>query len=206
MQTLFCDKGFVGYNAIMNNSKGSGLRRKILHKVRIFHRYLGYFVAGLMTIYALTGVVLLFRDTHFLKKKILVERNLETRLSARDFTKMVAQDSTLNLRKLKIIDEKNGVLIFDKNRYNSAGTYDGNTGKLSYFEREYPYTVDILLKIHKSRISDPYSFINILSGASLFFLVFTSFWMFDPRSPVFKKGLKYVLIGIALAVLALFIG
>ena len=34
---------------------------------RIIHRYLGFFLAGIMTVYALSGVVLIFRDTDLFK-------------------------------------------------------------------------------------------------------------------------------------------
>jgi uncharacterized iron-regulated membrane protein len=34
-------------------------------KVRIIHRYLGYFLAGIMTMYALSGSLLIFRRTNF---------------------------------------------------------------------------------------------------------------------------------------------
>ena len=32
------------------------------NKMRIFHRYLGFFLAGIMAVYALSGIVLIFRD------------------------------------------------------------------------------------------------------------------------------------------------
>jgi uncharacterized iron-regulated membrane protein len=35
--------------------------------MRIFHRYLGFFLSGIMTVYALSGVVLIFRDSDFFK-------------------------------------------------------------------------------------------------------------------------------------------
>ena len=44
--------------------------------MRIFHRYLGFFLIGIMAVYALSGVVLIFRDTEFLKKEVQIERKL----------------------------------------------------------------------------------------------------------------------------------
>ncbi|MGB5405007.1 hypothetical protein [Robiginitalea sp.] len=32
-------------------------------KVRVIHRYLGYFLAGIMAMYALSGIVMIFRET-----------------------------------------------------------------------------------------------------------------------------------------------
>lgn len=44
-----------------SKSFGSGMR--------IIHRYLGFFLAGIMAVYALSGIIMIFRDTDFLKKK-----------------------------------------------------------------------------------------------------------------------------------------
>jgi uncharacterized iron-regulated membrane protein len=37
--------------------------------MRIIHRYLGFFMAGIMVMYSVSGVVLVYRDTDFLKKE-----------------------------------------------------------------------------------------------------------------------------------------
>ena len=37
--------------------------------MRIYHRYLGFFLAGIMAVYAISGIVLIFRDTDFLKMR-----------------------------------------------------------------------------------------------------------------------------------------
>ena len=37
--------------------------------MRELHRYLGFFLVGIMSVYAISGVVLIFRDTDFLKKE-----------------------------------------------------------------------------------------------------------------------------------------
>jgi hypothetical protein len=44
--------------------------------MRITHRYLGYFLAGMMAVYAISGVLLVYRDTGFLKKRKATKRNL----------------------------------------------------------------------------------------------------------------------------------
>ena len=58
----------------MNNSKLS-------LKVRIIHRYLGYFLAGIMAVYALSGSLMIFRKTNFLKKEVTVKEQLDSNLS-----------------------------------------------------------------------------------------------------------------------------
>jgi hypothetical protein len=37
--------------------------------MRVTHRYLGYFLAGIMAVYAVSGIILVYRDTDFLKVK-----------------------------------------------------------------------------------------------------------------------------------------
>ena len=38
--------------------------------MRIYHRYLGFFLAGIMAIYSISGIIMIFRETPFLKKDV----------------------------------------------------------------------------------------------------------------------------------------
>ena len=49
---------------------------------RILHRYLGYFLAGIMMVYALSGITLIFRKTDTFKVSIDKELVLELFLMA----------------------------------------------------------------------------------------------------------------------------
>ena len=51
--------------------------KKLSLKFRILHRYLGFFLAGVMAIYAISGVIMIFRETNFLKKETVETRQLE---------------------------------------------------------------------------------------------------------------------------------
>ena len=42
--------------------------------MRLLHRYIGYFMAGIMAVYAISGVLLIYRDTDFQKEK-KIEKN-----------------------------------------------------------------------------------------------------------------------------------
>lgn len=44
-------------------------QREFSNKMRTYHRYLGFFLAGIMAMYSISGIVLIFRDTDFLKKE-----------------------------------------------------------------------------------------------------------------------------------------
>ena len=49
---------------------------------RILHRYLGYFLAGVMMIYALSGITLIFRKTDTFKVSIEKEMTVAPGLDA----------------------------------------------------------------------------------------------------------------------------
>ena len=57
--------------------------------MRIIHRYLGYFLAGIMTVYAVSGIVLIFRDTNFLKQEKQVKKNINPQAKAEELGKML---------------------------------------------------------------------------------------------------------------------
>ena len=42
--------------------------RELSNKIRVYHRYLGFFLAGIMFMYALSGITLTFRDKDYFKK------------------------------------------------------------------------------------------------------------------------------------------
>ena len=56
------------------------MSRKSQEKFREFHRYLGFFLAGIMAVYAFSGIVLTFRNTDTFKKKEVVEQLVEALL------------------------------------------------------------------------------------------------------------------------------
>ena len=46
--------------------------RELSNKMRVYHRYLGFFLAGIMFMYALSGITLTFRDKEYFKKAVAV--------------------------------------------------------------------------------------------------------------------------------------
>jgi len=54
--------------------------RNLSNKVRIIHRYQGFFLAGIMFVYALSGITLIFRDTDYFKKEVLVNETIAKNL------------------------------------------------------------------------------------------------------------------------------
>ena len=161
--------------------------------MRIIHRYLGFFLVGIMAMYSISGIVLVFRNTDFLKKEIIIEKTIATNVSPQKL------GSELKIKRLKVEKQEAGIFYF-KN-----GTYNSQTGAAEYTKKELPFVLDRMTHLHKATTDDPLFFLNIFFGLSLLFFVVSSFWMFMPSSSVFKKGLYFTLGGIILTLVLLFI-
>ncbi len=161
--------------------------------MRIYHRYLGYFLAGIMAVYAISGITLIFRDTDFLKYETLNEKQLEPNIKNEELGR------ALRIRDLKIDKEEGDIIRFKQGTYNKA------TGMAQYTSKELPYVIQKLTNLHKADTRHPLFFLNVFFGLSLFFFVLSSFWMFLPGTSVFRKGLYFALAGVVLTLLLIFI-
>ena len=81
-------------------------RNTIHNNMRIWHRYLGFFLAGIMAVYALSGIALIFRDTDFLKQKKTITKQLAPNLSAEELGKAI------KIRDLKVASVQGEFLQF----------------------------------------------------------------------------------------------
>ncbi len=160
---------------------------------RILHRYLGYFLAGIMMIYALSGITLIFRKTDTFKVSIEKEAMLEPGLDAS------ALGQALRIRDLTPIGNDGRILVFEE------GAYDVVSGEVKYTAKEVPIWLDKLTHLHKATTEDPLYYFNIFFGLALLFLAISSFFMFAKSSLIFKKGLWFTLGGIILVLIMLYV-
>ena len=167
-------------------------RATVHNRMRIWHRYLGFFLAGIMAVYAISGIILIFRDTDFLKKEKTVSKKLEAHLSVE------ALGKAIKIKELKADSIYGDIIQFKQGTYNQA------TGAVNYTSKSLPFLIEKLTKLHKANSKSPLFFLNIFFGASLLFFVLSSFWMFMPKSGIFKKGLYFTLGGIVLTLIMLF--
>ncbi len=163
------------------------------NKMRVYHRYLGFFLAGIMAVYALSGVLMIFRNTDFLKKDQIEERTLEVGTKAEEL------GSKLRIKNFKIEKEEGAIVYFN------GGTYNSETGLATYTKKELPYVLKKMTDMHKATSDRPLFFLNIFFGFSLLFFVLSAFWMFLPKTTIFKKGLYFAAAGLVLALLVIFI-
>ena len=161
-------------------------------KMRIIHRYLGFFLAGIMAVYALSGIVLIFRDTDFLKSEVTVEEKISPNIKNEELAKK------LHSKRLKVEKEEGDMVYFQN------GDYNRETGVAHIMTKELPYVLDKITHLHKASTEDPLYWLNIFFGFSLLFFVISAFWMYMPKSSIFKKGIIFTLAGIVLTLVLLF--
>lgn len=165
--------------------------RALHFQMRILHRYLGFFLVGIMAVYAISGIVLIFRDTDFLKREKTVIKQVKANAAASELGQL------LDLRRLKVTKED------DRTIYFGEGSYDRASGKAQYTVKELPLVLEKMTHLHKAKSADPLFFFNIFFGLALLFFVLSSFWMFLPDTPMFKKGILFTLAGLVLTLLLL---
>ena len=161
--------------------------------MRVIHRYLGFFLAGIMAVYALSGMVLIFRDTDFLKREKQIVQMIKPNASEKEIGEM------LKMRQFKV-DKTEGDLLYFRD-----GTYNKSTGKAEFTVKQLPTILEKMTHLHKAKTEDPLYYFNIFFGLSLLFFVISAFWMFMPKTTIFKRGLYFTLGGIILTLILLFV-
>lgn len=161
--------------------------------MRVYHRYLGFFLAGIMAIYSISGIILIFRNTDFLKKEVNKTEKLASGLNEELLGKAI------KIKNLKVTKVQGDQLIFEQ------GTYNVKTGAAAYTVKELPYLVSKMNNFHKANTTHPLFYLNIFFGCSLMFFVISTFWMFAPGTQIFKKGILFTIGGVVLTLVLLFV-
>lgn len=161
--------------------------------MRITHRYLGFFLAGIMAVYAVSGVLLVYRDTDFLKKEKKYDKTVAKNLSEKELGK------ELKIKNLEIEKTEGDIATFKQGTYNTA------SGEAKYSKKELPFILDKMTKLHKSQSKETLSPLNTFFGISLFFFVISSFWMFNPKTKAFKRGMVFTIVGLVVSIILLLI-
>jgi hypothetical protein len=164
-------------------------QREVSNTMRVYHRYLGFFLVGIMALYSVSGIIMIFRNTNFLKSEKLIERQFPPNVKADDLGRM------LRIRDFKVLEENEQTITFN------IGTYNKETGIANYKSMELPTLVSKLENMHKATTDRPLFFLNIFFGLSLFFFVISSLWMFLPGTDPFKKGMYFMIAGLVLALI-----
>ncbi|TXF85991.1 PepSY domain-containing protein [Neolewinella aurantiaca] len=169
-------------------------KRPLSFKMRIIHRYLGFFLAGIMAIYAVSGIILVFRRTNFLKQNVKTERVIAANLAPE------AVGEALKIKDFEVKKTEGDVISFGE-----ANTYNLATGEVVTYKKQYGYVVDKIVHLHKATTNDPMYYLNIFFGLSLLFFVISAFWMYLPDGKILRKGLIFTAGGIILTLIMLFV-
>ncbi|MEA1787247.1 hypothetical protein U1E44_14185 [Arenibacter sp. GZD96] len=161
-------------------------------QVRLIHRYLGYFLAGIMAVYAISGIIMIFRQTNFLKSEVVEEIHIGSNLSEGEIGPKIKMG-------VKVDKKEGDVLYFKDGNYNEA------TGMATVKKMKLPFLLDKMEKMHKATTKSPLFYLNIFFGTSLLFFVISAFWMYTPKMPVFKKGMYFALAGFLLTLIMVFV-
>ncbi|MFT5729319.1 MAG: hypothetical protein ACI8PB_003484 [Desulforhopalus sp.] len=89
--------------------------------MRVLHRDIGFFVIGLTVIYGISGIMLTYRDTGFLKTETQIEKTIDSGLGVNQLGR------TLHLKGIKVLSEDEKQIHF------TSGTYNKETGFASFW-------------------------------------------------------------------------
>ena len=168
-------------------------KKSIAQVMRLLHRDIGFFVIGLSIIYSISGLLLIYRTTDFLKSERTIERHLPPTTPEADLGKM------LSIWDFSIEKIEGNIVYF------RGGTFDKSTGIVKYTEKSLPVFLDKLNSFHMASSNSASHWISVVFVIALVFLAISSFWMFKPKSKLFYRGLIFTGIGLVFAFVFIFL-
>jgi hypothetical protein len=165
--------------------------KSLIQYIRIWHRDIGFFVFGLVVVYALSGILLMYRNTDFMQKQVTMEKQLKPGLAVEDLAK------ELRMREIKITKTEGEIVSFENGYYNQT------SGAAVVTVKELMFPFNKLTDFHKAISLKATHWFNLVFGALLLFMAISSLWMFKPGSKTHKRGLILAGAGILFTVLIL---
>jgi hypothetical protein len=98
------------------------------------------------------------------------------------------------------VDKVEGDILYFKD-----GNYNQKTGVATVTKMELPFVLEKMERLHKATTKSPIYFLNIFFGLYLLFFVISTFWMFRPKTTIFKNGIAFTIAGVILALVILFV-
>ncbi len=167
--------------------------KSIQYYIRCLHRDIGFILVGLTIIYALSGILLIYRNTGFLQTETTVRKEVARGLKADELGK------ALEMRHFET-EKQDGDTIFFK-----GGTYDQTSGIATYTKREYPAVLNMFTQVHKLTERSSLHLLAVVYAAMLFFLAVSSLAMYKPGTRLFRRGIVLSSGGVVMAVIMMFI-
>jgi len=170
---------------------GKKASKSFNYYMRSLHRDIGFFAFGLVVIYVLSGIVLIYRDTEFLKREVTVERQLKPNMDIGDVGK------ELKLRDFKVTKTEGEVIFFQN------GTYNKTSGAAVFTSKEVMFPLNKFINFHKAISGKATHWFNLVFGVVFLFLAVSSLWMFKANTKTFRRGMILVGAGILFTVVLL---
>ena len=169
------------------------MKKDSYYYFRLIHRYLGFYLVGIIAVYAIRGITLIFRKGDTFKKSVTENIQLAPKLEIKSLA------NQLKIKDLNITNIEGDVYYFDQGQYNIK------SGKATYTVKKIPFVLDRMQKLHKATTKSPIYWLNIFFGLSLLFFVISAFWMFIPSTTVFKRGIYFSILGFIMTIIILFL-
>jgi hypothetical protein len=173
----------------MENQKSKSFN----YYMRSLHRDIGFFIIGITVIFTLSGIMLIYRDTDFLKTEVKNQKELAPGLDAAKL------GENLRMREVKITKTEGDIVYFQNGSYNTVSGHAEFTVKTAVFP------LNKFMDLHKTMTKKASHYFIALFAGSLFFLAISSFWMFKPKTKTFRRGIILSVAGFVVAFLLLFI-
>ena len=154
-----------------------GRNSQIYKWMRVLHRDIGFFAIGLTVIYCISGIILTYRETDFLKSETRIEKTVAPDLTANQLGRV------LHLKDMKIVSEDEQEIRF------TNGTYLKKSGLASYTANDLPWLLRKFNSLHFVSSKDSRHWFTALYAGALLFLALSSFWMYRPGTKYFKRGM-----------------
>jgi hypothetical protein len=168
-------------------------KRSVASYMRALHRDIGFFLVGLVVIYSLSGMVLLYRDRGLLVSEVQVEKTLAPGLAPDEL------GMQLRIRGFRPLKTEGDVVQFRE------GTYNRATGVAIYKAKRFPAVLQKWVDLHKTTSASLTHWFALLFGALLCFLAVSSFWMCKPGTTTFRRGICLTTAGIVVTSVVLFL-
>jgi succinate dehydrogenase/fumarate reductase cytochrome b subunit len=167
-------------------------KKSLTYYARYLHRNIGFFIIGFTLIYSLSGIVLIYRDSDFMKAEKTVKLNLKPGLKDSEL------GQALRMREFKVTETRGDLILFQ------GGSYNSSTGETVNTVKELVFPFNKLTNLHKTPSKNIIHWFNLFFGISLLFMAVSSFWMFNSRSKLFRNGIYVIVAGVVVAFALLF--
>lgn len=159
-------------------------KTNIYNVMRVLHRDIGFLTIGLTIVYALSGTLLIYRNTDFMKVSRTEEMQLETGLKGGNL------GSHLRIPAFNVEREEESKIFFKE------GVYDAETGMATVTRKVYPFPLDKLVNLHKITGVSRMSAIALIYGFMLTFLAVSSLFMFKFGSKKSRRGMVMIAVSV----------